>query len=111
MQGLGMGHIIDDLRLKIDQLKKEIDSTDKPEIQSPELIVSANLVRANEYLNEVNDKRSSLLDIYSRYTRLLEEVTKTLLDIQVDLKEIIHDQSKLIEEYNKQPKTKRAKKA
>ena len=98
MLGLGAGQLIDDLRAKVDKLKKEIDSLGTMESQSPDLITSANLIRANDFLMAANQKKSELIDIYSRYTRILEEMTKTLLDIQVDLKEIIHDQTKIIEE-------------
>lgn len=111
MSGIMISTTITELRTKIDNLKKEIDLLGKLEEFSPELITSANLIRSNEYLLEANAKKSSLLDIYSTYTRNLEELARTLLDIQIDLKEIIHEQSKLLEEKPKKTiKTKKKSK-
>lgn len=110
MIGLGVGKAIADLRLKIDSLKKEIDLLGSQPSSNPELIDSANLLRTNEYLSKTNEKKSALLDVYNNYTRYLEEITKTLLDIQIDLKELVHDQSKLLEEKSKKPKSRKSKK-
>ena len=79
----------------------------------PEMIVTANLLRSNEYLTKVNDQKTELLIAYEQYSTALEGLLSSVFDIQKDLKEILKEQSLLISDSPKKrskPKTKSKKK-
>ncbi len=67
----------------------------------PELITSANLLRSNEYLSKVNDKKTDLLVAYERYFEIMEKLLSSVFDIQNDLKEILKKQSSMIHSQRK----------
>ena len=60
------------------------------------MVESANLLRSNEYLSKASEKKSVLIDAYGQYSTALEELLKTVFDIQKDLKDILKEQSTLI---------------
>jgi len=93
---IGAGDIIYDLRKKIQQAQFDLKQLGEPISDIPELITSANLLRSNEYLTEVNDKKSELLDAYQQHSKALEELLSSVFEIQQDLKEILMAQSSLI---------------
>ena len=104
---MGAGQAIYELRKQIQKITSELKSLgDSPEI--PELIQSTNLLRSNEYLVEVNSKRSELISTYKLYSKELEKMLATVFDIQRDLKEILKSQSSLISE-PKRPRKKSSK--
>lgn len=96
MAKIGAGEIIYDLRKRIQQAQYDLEQLGKPASDLPELVDSANLVRSNEYLSKVNEKKSELLSAYSDYSEALEELLSTVFDIQKDLKEIVKEQSSMI---------------
>ena len=86
------------LRRKIHQLQSELNKIDKPVEDLPELISSANLLRANECLSESNAKKNELLSVYDQYTKSLEAMLSTVLDIQKELTSILKEQSSMVSE-------------
>ncbi len=106
-----MGEIIYDLRKKIQEIQADLSQLGEPASDIPELIVSANLLRSNEYLSKANNKKNELLSAYMQYSKALEELLSSVFDIQKDLKEILKEQSSLISNQSKKqikskPKTK-----
>ncbi len=106
MTKIGSGEIIYDLRKKIQEIQADLNQLDKPVSEMPELITSANLVRSNEYLSKVNEKKTELLSAYAQYSNALEKLILTVFDIQNDLKEILKQQSSMISRTKKRSKTK-----
>lgn len=100
------GGIIYELRKQIQIKTSELKNLDNSSSDIPELIKSANLLRSNEYLVEVNLKRSELISTYKNYSKELEQMLVTVFDIQQDLKEILKTQTSLISE-QKKSKTKK----
>jgi len=88
--------LIYDLRKKIQHIQADLEQLGEPVSEIPELITSANLLRSNEYLSKVNDKKTDLLSAYAQYSATLEKLLSTVFDIQNDLKEILKDQSSMI---------------
>ena len=78
------------------------------------MIVSANLLRSNEYLSKTNDQKTKLLVAYEQYSKAIEELLLTVFDIQKDLKNILKDilkeQSSLISNSSKKQSKSKSKK-
>ncbi|KAF6243393.1 hypothetical protein C6988_03890 [Nitrosopumilus sp. b1] len=103
MKKMGLG-ALSDIQQKIKSAKsdlKEIIDLSQP---LPELITSANLIRANEHLTKTNSKQSELITYYDAYTQHLETLLETVFEIQDDLKNLLREQSKLIEKTPKKAK-------
>jgi hypothetical protein len=98
--------LIFDLRKKIQQIQVDLNQLGDPISEIPELISSANLLRANEYLSKANDKKTELLSVYSQYSSSLENMLSSVFEIQNDLKDILKHQSSLISKSKKRSKTK-----
>ena len=98
--------LIFDLRKKIQQIQVDLNQLGDPASEIPELISSANLLRANEYLSKANDKKTELLSVYSQYSSSLENILSSVFEIQNDLKDILKHQSSLISKSKKRSKTK-----
>jgi len=106
---VGTGGIIYELRKQIQKITTELKNLDSsPDI--PELIKSANLLRSNEHLVEVNLKMSELISTYKDYSKELEQMLATVFDIQQDLKEILKTQTSLILEQKKSKTKKKSSK-
>jgi len=95
-----------DLRKKIQQVQADLIQLGDPVSEMPELISSANLLRANEYLSKTNEKKTELLSVYAQYSNTLEKLLASVFDIQNDLKEILKHQSSMISKTKKRSKTK-----
>ena len=102
---MGTGGIIYELRKQIQKITTELKNLDSSS-DIPELIKSANLLRSNEHLVEVNLKMSELISTYKDYSKELEQMLASVFDIQQDLKEILKTQTSLISE-QKRSKTKK----
>jgi len=108
---IGTGKIIYSLRKKIQSIKFELDQLDNPPSKIPELIESANFLHLNEYLSKTNDKKTELLYVYEQYSAALEELLESVFDIQNELKDILKEQSSMINsQSNKSLKTVKNKK-
>ena len=93
--------IISNLRNKIQQIQSDLDKLGEPVSEIPELVISANLLRSNEYLSKTNEKKTELLSAYAQYSTALEELLISVFDIQNDLKEILKKQSSMISSRSK----------
>ena len=96
MTGMGTGKTVYHLKKKIDELQKELSQLDKPEPDIQEIITSTNLLRTNEHLSKINDKQNELLSVYVQHTMVMEELLTSVFEIQIELKEILKEQSSLI---------------
>jgi hypothetical protein len=74
------------------------------------LIKSTNLLRSNDHLIEVNQKKSELTSAYQQYSKELENMLAAVFDIQKDLKEILKTQTSLISEQKPPKKISKTKK-
>ncbi|MBA4453029.1 MAG: hypothetical protein H2B00_01885 [Nitrosopumilaceae archaeon] len=110
MNEVGAGQVIYELRKKIQNLTLELNNLNDQSPEMPELIQSANLMRKNDHLVEVNSKNSQLISAYENYSKELEQMLATIFEIQKDLKEILKSQTALISE-PKKSKTKTKKKS
>jgi hypothetical protein len=107
---VGAGQVIYELRKKIQNLTLELNNLNDQSPEMPELIQSANLMRKNDHLVEVNSKNSQLISAYENYSKELEQMLATIFEIQKDLKEILKSQTALISD-PKKSKTKTKKKS
>ena len=103
LQSSETGQLIFNLRKKIQEINYELKELGDLEPEIPELITSTNVLRANEYLSKANQKKTELLSLYVQYSESLETLLDSVFEIQNDLKEILKEQSTLIES---QPKKK-----
>ena len=106
MSKIGSDELLYDLRKKIHQVQADLNQLGDPVSEMPELISSANLLRANEYLSKTNEKKTELLSVYAQYSNTLEKLLASVFDIQNDLKEILKHQSSMISKTKKRSKTK-----
>ena len=97
LTNIGTSERIYDLRKKIQQHQRDLDQLNsKPVLDMPELVSATNVLRSNEYLSQINDKKTELLSVYSQYSQSLEELLVSVFAIQHDLKEILKEQSSLL---------------
>ena len=94
-------NLIYSLRKKIQNAKNDLDSLKEPVIEIPELILSTNALRQNEYLLKANEKKTELLDLYAQYSQSLEKLLLSVFEIQNDLKEILKEQTSMISSQRK----------
>ena len=96
MADIGVGEVMYNLRKKVQLGRSDLDRLDKQISELPELITSANLLRSNEHLLKINDKKTDLLLTYRQYSQALEELLASVFEIQKDLKDILKEQSSII---------------
>ena len=106
MTTIGSEELIYDLRKKIQQIQVDLNQLGDPVSEIPELISSANLLRANEYLSKANEKKTELLTIYAQYSTALEKLLSSVFDIQNDLNDILKHQSSIISKTKKRSRIK-----
>jgi len=76
--GLETGKSLDGLKLKINQIKRDLSQLEESNKPMPELITSTNLLRSNEILTKTNEKKTELLNAYESYFKDLESVLKKI---------------------------------
>ena len=106
---MGLG-ALSDIQNKIKSAKNDLKEMGDLSPPLPELIASANLIRTNEHLSKKNSKQSELITYYDAYTHHLETLLETVFEIQDDLKNLLREQSKLIEKAPTK-KTKKSRKS
>ena len=72
------GKSLDALKLKINQIKRDLSHLEKSNQPMPELINSTNLLRTNEILSKTSEKKTELLNAYEAYFKDLERVLKKI---------------------------------
>jgi len=75
---LETGKSLDGLKLKINQIKRDLSQLEESNKPMPELITSTNLLRSNEILTKTNEKKTELLNAYESYFKDLESVLKKI---------------------------------
>ena len=75
---LETGKSLDGLKLKINQIKRDLSQLEESNKPMPELINSTNLLRSNEILTKTNEKKTELLNAYESYFKDLESVLKKI---------------------------------
>ena len=98
-------NLIYSLRKKIQNAKNDLNGLEEPVIEIPELILSTNALRQNEYLLKANEKKTELLDLYAQYSQSLEKLLLSVFEIQNDLKEILKEQTSMISSQQKTKST------
>lgn len=93
---LGLGSNLNELKQRIQKAQDELNRLGSPDPQLPEMINSTNLLRINEYLTKSDETKTSLILAYEEYTKKLEELVSSLLDIQADLKDIVKTAANII---------------
>jgi hypothetical protein len=101
---LGLGNNLNELRLRIQNVREELAKIGMPEQPLPEVINMTNLLRTNEYLVKTGEKKTELISAYGEYTKQLEGLIDSLLEIQADLREIVRTEAAMIA--SRQKKTK-----
>ncbi len=97
----GTGKTIYHLKKQIDEIHNELNELSNPLPNMQELITPTNLLRTNEHLSKINDKQNELLSMYLQHSSAMEELLTTVFEIQVDLKEILKEQSSIISNQSK----------
>jgi len=111
MAEVGAGNVIYELRQKIQKLSSDLALLDTPLSSMPELINSANLLRSNEILTEVNSKKSEIIHAYEKYSEELESMLETVFDIQKELKDILKMHTSLLASQKRKKKSSPKKKS
>lgn len=88
--------IISQLHKSIEDIELELVELGEPVLDMPELIISANLLRSNQYLAQLSQKQSRLLFAYSTYSNALDDTISVLFDVNEDLKNLLRKHSNLI---------------
>lgn len=98
---VGFGNRIYELRKRIQGLRSEIVSLGNAPQHMPELVEYANLLRANQYYAQSDTKKSELITAYEQYSKAIEQMLTEVFDIQNSLKDLLKEQSKLLESKTK----------
>ena len=98
-----LGNKVSELQKKILVVKNELSEINKHEEPLPEFIDKTNLLRSNEYLQRSNDQKSKLILSYEEYTKELERIVTSVLEIRGNLND-------LKSRFNSSKKTKKRKK-
>jgi len=72
------------LKQRLEEAKKDLSEIGEMKEPLPELINSANLLRSNEYLFKVNEKKSNLLVAFEVYAEVLVRLV-SFLEIKKEL--------------------------
>ena len=96
VETLGAGRRLTDIKNRIGQLSSDIEAMGPAPDELPGMIGVSNALRRNEYLLRVDSTKTELISIYKEYTKGLEELLKSVLELQTGLTEVLHEQSKLI---------------
>ena len=95
---------IPNLRKEIEQIQSELTNMGDVVSNIPELITSSNLLRSNEYLLKLDQKKTDLISLYAQYSSSMETMLSSLFEIQHELTGILQEQSSMLT-YSK-PKSK-----
>ena len=96
------------LKKEIEKLDSDLSKLGDPVSDIPEMISSSNLLRTNEYLSKSDQTKTRLISAYVQYSASLEVLLSSVFEIQIQLKDILKEQSLMIESKPKsKPKSKK----
>ena len=95
-----------DLRKEIEFVENELSELGDPVSDIPEMISNSNLIRSNEYFLKSDQKKTDLISLYAQYSDSLEVLLSSVFEIQTELKDVLHEQSLLIDSKRSKPKSK-----
>ena len=95
-----------DLRKDIELIENELSELGDPVSDIPEMISNSNLIRSNEYFLKSDQKKTDLISLYAQYSGSMEVLLSSVFEIQTELKDVLHEQSLLIDSKRSKPKSK-----
>ena len=95
-----------DLRKEIELIENELSELGDPVSDIPEMISNSNLIRSNEYFLKSDQKKTDLISLYAQYSGSMEVLLSSVFEIQTELKDVLHEQSLLIDSKRSKPKSK-----
>ncbi len=107
MSNMSTGKTAYELRGKIEKIEIELSELNKNPPNIQEVISSTNTLRLNEQLSKINNKQNELISAHAQYSSVMEKLLTAVFEIQMDLKDILKEQSTLISsQAKKKPKAK-----
>lgn len=108
---VGLGNNLNELKIRIQQIRQDLDLLGEPNLPLDQMIISTNILRQNEYLVKADVKKTDLIAAYAEYAKQLEQIVTSLFSIQTDLKDLIKTEASLIESEKPKKAIKKTKKA
>ena len=68
------------IKQKIERLHQELATINQSTQPMPELINATNILRTNEYLTHVNEKKTEIVSSYEEYVKELEAFLSSVLE-------------------------------
>jgi len=96
------------IKQKIEQLHQELAAINKSTQPMPELINATNILRTNEYLTHVNEKKTQIVSSYEEYVKELEAFLSSVLERKLAF--LKKTRARLQKKAKKKTKRKRIKK-
>jgi len=96
------------IKQKIERLHQELATINQSTQPMPELINATNILRTNEYLTHVNEKKTQIVSSYEEYVKELEAFLSSVLERKLAF--LKKTRARLQKKTKKKPKRKRIKK-
>ena len=97
------------IKQKIERLHQELATISQSTQPMPELINATNILRTNEYLTHVNEKKTQIVSSYEEYVKELEAFLSSVLERKLAF--LKKTRARLQKKAKKKPKRKRIKKS
>ncbi|MEX0656434.1 MAG: hypothetical protein WD154_02675 [Nitrosopumilaceae archaeon] len=97
------------IKQKIECLHQELVTINQSTQPMPELINTTNILRTNEYLTHVNEKKTEIVSSYEEYVKELERFLSSVLERKLAFLKKTH--ARLQKRTKKKPIRKRIKKS
>ena len=104
---IGLGNNLNELKIRIQKIHGDLAKLDHPGPALDELIGTTNALRLNDYLTKTDAKKTELIATYEEYSKQLEQIISSLFSIQADLKDILKEETSLIDSDTKKKTRKR----
>jgi phage-related protein len=101
---LGLGNNLSELKIRIQKAHEDLASLGEPTQPLAEMIGSTNAIRLSEYLSKTDAKKTELIADYVQYTKQLEQIISSLFSIQSELKNILKEETTMMESVVTKPK-------
>jgi len=107
---LGLGNNLNELKIQIQKLQQEIVELGEPNTPIENMIDSTNLIRQNEHLEKLHIKQVDLITAYAEYAKHLEHIVSSLFSIQTELKNLVKEETTMMESETKPKKPRKTSK-